>query len=262
MIRPPSWALWSLWARHWPSPSVVPTNWHLLNSLPAAPSGLPAATPPQDHVPATPRGHVPAAPSGRGQGAGYLMGGRREAPVPAGTPQRLWLWPDPPLLRHRLTWAVGSGQCHVSPETAELTHSPLPLALGAAAAHAGQVARGRGSLDSLADLPAPPLCAGLPGTRRDAAPEAEAGPAQGVLVFLPELADSGHRGKAAFLLRPCACVLASHGVLVVRPAGRAGLAGDPAPDPLPAAPGGKAGGGAGRGSGPWAPAFLLCPCSL
>lgn len=81
--------------------------------------------------------------------------GARERPQ---CPQRLWLWPDPPLLRHRLAQAVGSGQCHVSPETAELTDTPLPVALGGwLAAHAGQVARGYGSLDSLADLPVPPL---------------------------------------------------------------------------------------------------------
>lgn len=91
-----------------------------------------------------------------------------------------------------------------------------------------------------------PLCSGLPGTRRDAAPEAEAGPPERVLAFLREPAGAGHGGEVIFLLCSHLCIWGPK-VRVVTAAGRAAWSwGASWRDPR------------GRGSGPLAFSVWVC----
>lgn len=75
-------------------------------------------------------------------------------------------------------------------------------------AHAKWVARGHRSQTTLPTCPRLPLCSGLPGARRVAAPEFKTGPAKRVLVFLRAPADSGHEGEVALPLCSHLCTWA------------------------------------------------------
>lgn len=95
---------------------------------------------------------------------------------------------------------MGSGQCHSGPR-----QSGCQTLVGLRLWRSGWLpVPGRWPVEvgpwmALQTRLCPPPCSGLPGTRKDAAPEAEAGPPERVLAVLREPTDAGHGGRVAFL---------------------------------------------------------------
>lgn len=151
-----------------------------------------------------------------------------------------------------LTWPVGSGQCQ-------------------SACGSRGLARGPGRAGSQGGAPrhcpcrrasAPPLCPGLPGTRGDAAPEAEAGPPERVLAGLREPAGAGQGGRVA--PRHPEPLVAAGRAGRDRGARPPGVPPRPQPQPRPpaappAAPRGRAGPGASCAGASWPRSVLSSP---